>query len=904
MSIFNELLPKIKEISKDYIKDFNDELKVAFQFFDKFEEEFQNGRIRAREKPPKDKNLMTTLQSINEDEDESRKTPTESSEEAAKSTDDARSSLDSNGERRGSKKRNKNEVDGMSSPEQDKRQKRNASVKAQSIISKQVNVNLNQKLRREEPSDKSRSRRRKDDDKENTEPVPLIQVKQEKISLPPEQMEQVMELPVNIEMKREVNEDEVAMPPPAAPVLKPRKQVQKDKSEESSEEDGNSSRRRTTRTRKQTDTMPAPPAGGRSTRASRATRTAEPAAPEQPVEETARPKRTRAKKKADTDSSNTEKESQAPQENGIGSPAEKPRPKRTRRGQKAAEKEEPQKPIEQPKPAESELLSPKEERISQPEMNLPPSPIIQPKVTKKQKPKHDDIDGTQSKINLINDTTKVISIQESFASPVKNMALEETRVIPKDSNVVNGDMDKTVVLPNGVYNHAPVTPKNVRNMNETVVLETCSRETMVLEKPKAIMDATVVIEKDPKAGERLTDDNSLITDDSDTQDCTPPRPPPPNQPTSAVKEKVQQFEEMASRVTRTKTRAMAKKDEQTETQTPPDKPTKPVLSAETLTKMNSMIFNGKPPQTSSSTSKLRANTTAQPKSLIPSSTSKLSGINKAREAAEEQKREKEDARKKKEAMLEAKRELQKKKREDKMAAAAAVRQMADRERKAAMEAALKERLEKQAHADLGKLERLKEVERKKQELARKAAETEERRRAEEQARRQRLAEEQRRADAARRKQLEEAEATKKEAAIMAREIEKRQKEYIEKQKMKQRMEGDKIFTPLKTPGTPSGQPLPPMEPVYMADGFQYLNSDEDEEPVDRPVPAWSTSKARRKQLMVQARVSTAHIDKLFSVREHSPDLRELFPAIERARLKRTSSAVWRTPPARLPALRE
>lgn len=35
-------------------------------------------------------------------------------------------------------------------------------------------------------------------------------------------------------------------------------------------------------------------------------------------------------------------------------------------------------------------------------------------------------------------------------------ALDKTRVLPQV-----GDMDKTVVLPNGVYNHAPVTPKNV-----------------------------------------------------------------------------------------------------------------------------------------------------------------------------------------------------------------------------------------------------------------------------------------------------------------------------------------------------------------------------------------------------------------------------------------------------------
>ncbi|XP_022836290.1 inner centromere protein [Spodoptera litura] len=143
---------------------------------------------------------------------------------------------------------------------------------------------------------------------------------------------------------------------------------------------------------------------------------------------------------------------------------------------------------------------------------------------------------------------------------------------------------------------------------------------------------------------------------------------------------------------------------------------------------------------------------------------------------------------------------------------------------------------------------------------------------------------------------------KKEAAIMAKEIEKRQKEYIEKQKMKHRME-DKTHTPLKGPGTPSGW-QPQLSPAYMADGFQYLNSDEDEEPVDRPVPEWSTSKARRGQLYVQSQLCRAHVDRLFSVRVHSPDLRDIFPRIERARLKRTSSAVWHTPPARLPALAE
>ena len=38
--------------------------------------------------------------------------------------------------------------------------------------------------------------------------------------------------------------------------------------------------------------------------------------------------------------------------------------------------------------------------------------------------------------------------------------MDKTRVLGKAS-----DMDKTMVIPNGVYNHAPVTPKNVVSTN-------------------------------------------------------------------------------------------------------------------------------------------------------------------------------------------------------------------------------------------------------------------------------------------------------------------------------------------------------------------------------------------------------------------------------------------------------
>ncbi|XP_059061334.1 inner centromere protein [Achroia grisella] len=922
MSIFNERLTKLTEISTLYTRNINQDLKIILETLDKFAEEYQNGRGRAREKGAKDKNLLTTLQSINEDEDVTTTAPepVQTSRRSSVKSNDNCSSNNSNEEKtqRLSNKRSKNEVDGLSSPEQDKRHKRNASVKAQSIITKQVNVNLTQKMRREDASDKSqsRSRRRKDDNKENSEPVPNIQIKQEKISLPPEPMD-TASLPIDTEIKREVNEDEITMPPPTAPVPKPRKAA-KDRATQDDNEEETTSRRRTTRTRKQTDTMPPPAAAPRSTRASsRAARPGPepevtPPAPHSPPDlkpqiPEVRPKRTRTRKKVSEVDTDSEKQAtQTAQADGTASPADK-RPKRTRRGQKANKEEAPK-----PDP----VVSPKED-LSQPENA--PSPILPQKKTNHNKEAikikvdsdtEKDITNKTNQLQINGIKSKIVL--QSSEEDVECEVMDETHVLSKSNDaVVPNDMDKTIVLPNGIYEHAPVTPKKINvNMNTTVVLEKYDRETMVIEKQTAIMDATVVIDKDPQVP-NITEDNSILTDDnSDVQEALTPLKEdiPKAQPTSAVKEKVQQFEELATRVTRTKTRAMAKKEEGDDNQTPPDKILKHVLSAETLSKMNNLIFNGKTTQVSSSATKPRTNIITSVKSFIPSSTSKVSAINKAKEkeaAEESMKKEKEDARKKKEAMLEAKREQQKKKREEKMAAAAAVRSAAERERRAALEAADRERREKQAHADLGRQERLREAERKKQELARKVAETEERRRAEEHARQQRLAEEQKRADAVRRKQIEEAEAMKKEAAIMAKEIEKRQKEYIEKQKIKQRLESDKFHTPRKTPGTPGHHHEQyTMEPVYMADGFQYLNSDEEAEPAERPIPMWCTSKVRRPALARQAQLPPPLVDRLFSVRSHSPDLRDIFPAIDRARLKRTSSAVWSTPPHRLPAVSE
>ncbi|XP_013165546.1 PREDICTED: axoneme-associated protein mst101(2) isoform X1 [Papilio xuthus] len=915
MSIFTELIPKINQISQDFSRTFNESLKEALECFDKFEADFDNVKKQAREKIIKEKTVLTKLQSINEDDGEA-KTPDEKVEQKvfAKPSE---SSEDTEKEdappKRGSKKRSKHEVDDMSSPEVDKRQKRNASVVAKNIISKQtnenmnvlkentktveklVNVNLTQKLRREDSDDKtqSKSRKNKDENKENTEPIPVVQIKQEKLSILPEPMEDAI-LPVDIVVKQEVNKDDIAMPPPAAPVPKARKAVLKEKEAVPQEEE---SGRRRTRTRKQTDTLPAPPVtSSRATRASsRNTQIAEPE--DVPTTKDARPKRTRGRKKVSEVSSDTEKESHVTQDSGLGSPSDKPRPKRTRKGQKAAEKETKKEQEKVAKEDIKEQISPKEE----PEIL---SPILESHI----------------KTNI---NTKVIQskLQEEIDTKKENIELNKEEIEAKidgENKEIHTIMNSTVVLHNGVVQEQD-TPKVVRVMDETVVIEKRKNDstapehppftmdtTVVLDKPTLPMDTTVILDKTRNIAmdatvvlERLpiepniTEDNSLLTDDSDTQEgvTTPTKPIPNNQPLSAVKEKVQKFEELAARTTRTKTRAMAKKDDVTENVTPPDKISKVILSAENLSKMNCIIFNGKTTQVTSSATK--------PKSNIPtykstsSSTSKLSGLTKAREAAEEfQRTEKEDARRKKEAILEAKREAQKKKREEKMAAAAAAREQAERERRAALEAAARGRQEKQAHADQGKIDKLKEVERKKQEQARKLAEAEERRKAEEQARALKLIEEQKRAEATRKKQREEAEAMKKEEAQMLKEVLQRQKEYNEKQKLKY----NNRMTPIKSYPSPCA-----MEPVYMADGFQFLNSDEDDDDDDidkkRPPPHWSTSMERRRQLGVQAQLEEEEMERLFSMRPQCPDLRQIFPNIDRARLKRTSSAVWRTPPS-------
>lgn len=63
-----------------------------------------------------------------------------------------------------------------------------------------------------------------------------------------------------------------------------------------------------------------------------------------------------------------------------------------------------------------------------------------------------------------------------------------------------------------------------------------------------------------------------------------------------------------------------------------------------------------------------------------------------------------------------------------------------------------------------------------------------------------------------------------------------------------------------------------------------------------PLPNWCSKEERRLPIRVQSEIKLKVIDQFFSVAPMTPDLREIFPTIDARKLKRNSSAVWRTPP--------
>lgn len=61
-------------------------------------------------------------------------------------------------------------------------------------------------------------------------------------------------------------------------------------------------------------------------------------------------------------------------------------------------------------------------------------------------------------------------------------------------------------------------------------------------------------------------------------------------------------------------------------------------------------------------------------------------------------------------------------------------------------------------------------------------------------------------------------------------------------------------------------------------------------------PFHFTAHVRKVQLAMQRHIPEEIVYKFFDSRKGTPNLTEMFPGIDKNRLKRTSSAIWKTPP--------
>ncbi|XP_026272190.1 inner centromere protein [Frankliniella occidentalis] len=260
----------------------------------------------------------------------------------------------------------------------------------------------------------------------------------------------------------------------------------------------------------------------------------------------------------------------------------------------------------------------------------------------------------------------------------------------------------------------------------------------------------------------------------------------------------------------------------------------------------------------------------------------------------------EAARKKKEEIMRARMEEKTRIREEKRLKVIAQREAKEKERLENQKKIeeIKEARQKQIQAE--REEKIKQENLKKKQLAeRKAAENEERRRQEEEAKLAKLKqqeEELEQAAAARRREQEEALQKRKErqqqeheaSVLRAKEAEARAKQAHLKSQLEQASVPQSLAK--KKPHSKS------KANNYCIDDAGTDDSSEDEAKPKKAIPLWAQSKQRLPKLLEDHNISQSQIFMFFGTRKSTPDLGKIFLDIDRRRLLRKSSAVWRTPP--------
>ncbi|RZC35368.1 hypothetical protein BDFB_007568 [Asbolus verrucosus] len=402
--------------------------------------------------------------------------------------------------------------------------------------------------------------------------------------------------------------------------------------------------------------------------------------------------------------------------------------------------------------------------------------------------------------------------------------------------------------------------------------------------PPATMNATVVVENPKYVNNNLVPApvtaDDLLTDDESEDEKKRKTPPPtvtkipskfPKQvfspfELSPVKKKVQAFEKLKEansipvRVTRTKTRAVAKEQEEVAAD---ETEAKSVVKekAKLFTPMTSKFL-----PTASSTNvkvnRLQSATSSNESLISAKSASALKASQAEYRERERRRREKEqEALKKREALLQAQIEEKKRKREEKQLKAQQQREALEKEKLKALEA---QRLKDERHKQL-LAEQEERKQKQKEELERKRMMA-----------KMRAIEEKKREEE---KRLEEERKAEEMAAKLARQDEK-----IAMSVQKQKMQRQQVPVYLKTKA-----PLLPTQDCYDSD-------DETHERGHIKEHSWARGGSLRELQFCMKAAGDTVMNSFFSRQAQTPDLQEIFEVIEPRKLKRSSSAVWHKPP--------
>ncbi|KOC66275.1 Inner centromere protein A [Habropoda laboriosa] len=264
----------------------------------------------------------------------------------------------------------------------------------------------------------------------------------------------------------------------------------------------------------------------------------------------------------------------------------------------------------------------------------------------------------------------------------------------------------------------------------------------------------------------------------------------------------------------------------------------------------------------------------------PKSVNKRNSIDKIEE--KKRKLNEEDGRKKREEALRLQTEEKRRKRQEKELKNKLAREAKEKQDMEKRQKAEKEREEKARIAQQVQEKQREEMERKRLAQLQRAQEKEERRRQEEQQRLLRLQEQEEAERILAEQKRRELEAEKRKET----ELRAQQQLVAEAAKTKNQFLLAQAKSELKHHGPTN----------YILDSEPDDEESDDESRPKHVIPYWAQSQVRRAQLAVQRYIPDRAVYKFFDTRKCTPDLSQLFQGIDRSRLKRTSSAVWKTPP--------